>query len=81
MSVAKPAYSVIYKWPLDLYNNTDIGVQSVRNRYILAAAGCAAAYWWGGGLPGQGQDMMTHVQSYLLGGVVVYAGASQLSTM
>ncbi len=71
--------SVVYAWPLDLYNNQDIGVQTTQKRYILAALGCAAAYYLGGGLPGQGQDLMTTVRAYLGGGVAVYAGATVLT--
>jgi hypothetical protein len=67
--------SVIYRWPLDIYNNQGIGLQTANSRYVLAAVGLGAAYWWGGGLPGQGQDLMTHVSAYLVGGVAVYGAA------
>ena len=74
------ATSVIWRWPLDIYNNVGIGKQTNSNRYVLVAVGLGAAYWWGGGLPGQGQDAMTHVTAYLVGGVAVYGTAMGLQT-
>jgi len=79
MSDNNVSASVVYRWPLDIYQDSGIGLQSARNRYILAAVGLGAAYWWGGGLPGQGQDMMTHVTAYLVGGVAVYGTAMAIS--
>ena len=68
--------SVIYMWAYDLVKNEGLGNITPSQRAMYAAAGLGAAYWWGGGLPGQGQDLMTHVTAYLVGGVAVYAVAS-----
>lgn len=66
-----PQLSIVYAWPLDLYNDTNLGAQTPTNRYLLAAVGVGAMYWWGG-MPDLSMRTAT---SYLVGGVAVYAAA------
>jgi hypothetical protein len=68
--------TVVYRWPLDIYNNVNIGTQTNSSRYVLYALGAGSMYWWAGGIP---SDAMSFATSYLVGGVAVYAGAMALS--
>lgn len=62
--------NTILTWPLVAYQEaTTAGGGS----YLPLIAGVGVSYYWAGGLPTQGQDMMTLAQAYLLGGVAVYA--------
>ena len=60
----------ILEWPLTAINHAKGG------QYLPLVAGVAASYWWAGGLPTQGQDMMTLAQAYVVGGVATVAVTS-----
>jgi hypothetical protein len=61
----KPNPMTIVTW---LYDDISGGLKPVP-----LAIGLGLMYYWIGGLPNQGQDVMTLAQGYLLGGVGNYA--------
>lgn len=59
--------TTILTWPKLAVENALAG------SYTALVVGGGVFYWWAGGLPTQGQDMMTLAQAYVIAGGAVAA--------